>query len=65
MRIRAYQKKLKQLGPEYWLPLDQQARLKELVEKEDGGESLTSTERKELRQLLKRHEELMVKRAAV
>ncbi len=63
-RIRAYHKKMKQLGPEYWLPSDQQARLKELIEKEDFGEPLTRAERKELRQLLKRHEQLMVKRAA-
>ena len=63
-RVRAYQKKMKQLGPEYWLPSDQQARLKELIEKEDFGEPLTRTERKELRQLLTRAEQLMVKRAA-
>jgi PHD/YefM family antitoxin component YafN of YafNO toxin-antitoxin module len=63
-RVRAYQKRMQQLGPDYWLPPDQQMRLKELVEKEDSGASLTPAERKELRQLLKRHEQLMVKRAA-
>jgi prevent-host-death family protein len=62
--VRAYQKKMKQLGPNYWLPPDQQARLKELIEKEDLGTPLTPAERKELRQLLKRHEQLMVKRAS-
>src|SRR4029434_837065 len=40
-RVRAYQKRLQQLGPDYWLPPDQQMRLKELVEKEDSGTSLT------------------------
>jgi PHD/YefM family antitoxin component YafN of YafNO toxin-antitoxin module len=64
-RVRAYQKKLQQLGPDYWLPPDQQARLQELVEKEDNGEALTAAERKELRRLLRRHEQLLVKRAAV
>ena len=62
--VRVYQKKLKQLGSDYWLSSEQQARLKELVQKDDCGESLSPTERKELRHLLKRHEQLMVKRAA-
>ena len=62
--VRAYQKKLKQLGSDYWLSTEQQARLKELVQKEDCGELLPPAERKELRHLLKRHEQLMVKRAA-
>jgi antitoxin (DNA-binding transcriptional repressor) of toxin-antitoxin stability system len=63
-RISAYQEKMAQLGPDYWLPADQQARLKELVEKEELGAPLTSAEGKELRRLLKRHEQLMVKRAS-
>jgi prevent-host-death family protein len=63
-RIRAYQERTAQLGPEYWLPADEQARLKELVEKEELGASLTSAERKQLNRLLKRHEQLLVKRAA-
>jgi prevent-host-death family protein len=63
-RLRAYERQMEQLGPEYWLPADQQARLKELVEKEDAGEPLTSAEQKELRRLCKRHEQLMVKRAS-
>ncbi len=63
-RLRAYQKLMEQLGPEYWLPPEQQARLKELVEKEDSGEPLTTAEQKELRRLCKRHEHLMVKRAS-
>lgn len=63
-RVRAYQKRMQQLGPDYWLPPDQQVRLKELVDKEDSDAALTPAERKELRQLLKRHEQLMVKRAA-
>jgi hypothetical protein len=63
-RLRAYQKKMERLGPDYWLPPEQQARLIELVEKEDFGETLTRAERRELRQLLKRHEQLLVKRAA-
>jgi len=63
-RVRAYQKRMQRLGPDYWLPPDQQMRVKELVEKEDSGAALTPGERKELRQLLKRHEQLMVKRAA-
>jgi len=63
-RVRAYQKKLRQLGPEYWLPPEQQAQLKELAEKEDAGESLTRAERQQLRRLLKRHEQLLIKRAA-
>ena len=62
--IRAYQQKMQQLGPDYWLPAAQQARLQELVEKDDSGTVLTPVERKELRQLLKRHEQIMVKRAA-
>jgi len=62
-RIRAYQRKMGQLGHEYWLPPDHQARLKHLVEKQGGG-PLTGAERKELRLLLRRHEQLMVKRAA-
>lgn len=63
-RVRAYQKRMKQLGPDYWLSPNQQARLKELVEKEDADTPLTPAEQKELRQLLKRHERFMVKRAA-
>jgi PHD/YefM family antitoxin component YafN of YafNO toxin-antitoxin module len=63
-RIAAYQEKLAQLGPDYWLPADQQARLKELVEKQELGAPLTSAEGKELRRLLKRHEQLLVKRAS-
>jgi prevent-host-death family protein len=63
-RVRAYQKQMKQLGADYWLPPEQQVRLKALVEKEDFGVQLTREEQTELRQLLKRHEQLMVKRAA-
>jgi prevent-host-death family protein len=63
-RLRAYQKQMEQLGADYWLPPDQQARLKELVEQEDSGEPLSSAEQKELRRLCKRHEQLMVKRAS-
>ena len=63
-RLRAYEKRMKQLGPDYWLPPDQQARLKELVEREDSGEPLTSAEQKELHRLCRRHERLMVKRAS-
>jgi prevent-host-death family protein len=63
-RLRAYQKQMEELGPAYWLPPDEQARLKELVEKEDSGKPLTSAEQKELRRLSKRHEQLMVKRAS-
>ena len=55
---------MQQLGPDYWLPSAQQAHLQELVEKDDSGTVLTPAERKELRQLLKRHEQMMVKRAA-
>ncbi|MBI3921975.1 MAG: type II toxin-antitoxin system Phd/YefM family antitoxin [Armatimonadetes bacterium] len=63
-RIRAYQRRLRQLGPTYWLPASEQARLKELVDREDADSPLTLAERKELRLLLKRHEQLMVKRAS-
>ena len=63
-RVRAYQKRTKQLGPDYWLPPDQQVRLKELIEKEDSDIPFTPAEQRELRQLLKRHERFMVKRAA-
>jgi Spy/CpxP family protein refolding chaperone len=63
-RVRAYQKRMQQLGPDYWLSSDQQTRLKELVEKEDSDTALIPAERKEMRQLLKRHQQLMVKRAA-
>jgi prevent-host-death family protein len=63
-RTRAYERALKQLGPDYWLDPDQQARLKELVEKEDFGGSLSALERRELSQLLRRHEQLMARRAA-
>lgn len=63
-RLGAYQEKMAQLGPDYWLPAHQQQRLKELVEKQDSGAPLTPTEEKELRRLLKRHEQLLVKRAA-
>src|SRR2546421_51894 len=59
-RLRAYQEQMAQLGPDYWLPPNQQARLKELVEEEDSGEPLTAAEQKELRRLCKRHEQLMV-----
>ena len=62
--LRAYQHKMQQLGPDYWLPAAQQARLQELVEKADRGPGLTPAERKELCQLLKRHEQMMIKRAA-
>jgi prevent-host-death family protein len=62
-RLRAYEQQMAQLGAEFWLPPDQQARLKDLVEKEDSGEPLTSAERKELRRLSQRQEQLMVKRA--
>jgi prevent-host-death family protein len=63
-RRRAYETRMAQLGPDYWLPSDQQARLKDLVEKEDTGEPLTAAEQKELRRLSHRHEQLMVKRAS-
>jgi prevent-host-death family protein len=63
-RLHAYQKQMELLGPEYWLPPEQQARLKELVEKEDSGVPLTAADQKELRRLCKRHEHLMVKRAS-
>jgi hypothetical protein len=63
-RISAYQDKMAQLGPEYWLSVDQQARLKELVEKQELGAPLTPAQGKELRRLLKRHEQLLVKRAS-
>lgn len=62
-RLRAYQIKMNRLGPEYRLAPGEQAQLKELVEREDSGEPLTGGERRELRQLLRRQEELMVKRA--
>jgi flagellar motility protein MotE (MotC chaperone) len=62
-RIEAYQEKMAQLGPDYWLPADQQARLRELIEKEESGASLTAAEGKELRRLLKRHEQFLEKRA--
>jgi len=55
---------MQRLGPDYWLPPDQQARLKELVDKEDSGEPLAPAGQKELRRLCKRHERLMVKRAS-
>lgn len=63
-RVRAYQRQMEQLGPDYWLAPEQQARLKELVERQDAGEPLTAAEQKELRRLCKRHEQLLVKRAA-
>jgi len=63
-RRHAYETRMAQLGPDYWLPSDQQARLKELVEQEDSGEPLTIAEQKELRRLSRRHEQLMVKRAS-
>jgi len=63
-RRHAYEMRMAQLGPDYWLPSDQQARLKELVEQEDSGEPLTIAEQKELRRLSRRHEQLMVKRAS-
>ncbi|MBM3239162.1 hypothetical protein FJZ31_22945 [Candidatus Poribacteria bacterium] len=56
-------KRAKQLGRLYTLPEASAKRLKELVEKEDGEEHLTISEKRELKQLLKEHEELMVKRA--
>jgi antitoxin (DNA-binding transcriptional repressor) of toxin-antitoxin stability system len=63
-RLRAYEAKMKRLGPEYWLSAVQRQRLKELVEKDDASEHPTGEERRELRLLLKRHEQLLVKRAA-
>jgi len=51
------------LGSLYTLPEASAKRLKELVEKEDEEEHLTIAEKHELKQLLKEHEELMVKRA--
>jgi prevent-host-death family protein len=63
-RIRAYQQRMQHLGPEYWLTADQQARLRALIEKEELGEALTPAEEKERHRLLKRHEQLMVKRAS-
>jgi antitoxin (DNA-binding transcriptional repressor) of toxin-antitoxin stability system len=63
-RLRAYETKMKRLGPEYWPAEDQQKRLRELVEKDDSGEPLTREERGELRLLLKRHEQFMIKQAA-
>ncbi|MBI1924797.1 type II toxin-antitoxin system Phd/YefM family antitoxin [Candidatus Poribacteria bacterium] len=53
----------KKLGRQYTLPSAKATRLKELVEKEDEEECLTSAERWELKRLLKEHEELVVKRA--
>jgi PHD/YefM family antitoxin component YafN of YafNO toxin-antitoxin module len=53
----------KKLGRRYTLPPEKAKRLKELVEKEDNEERLTAAEKRELKQLLKEHEELMVKRA--
>jgi prevent-host-death family protein len=64
LSLRAYRKKLSQLGREYWLDPEEQARLRELVEKEDEGAILTIGERRELRGLVKRHERLLLKRAA-
>jgi prevent-host-death family protein len=63
-RLHTYQKAMEQLGPEYWLPPKQQARLGELVQKEDSAEPLTPSEQKELSRLCERHEQLMVKRAS-
>jgi prevent-host-death family protein len=63
-QIRAYQQRMQHLGPDYWLPADQQARLRELIDKEELGEPLTPAEGKERHRLLKRHEQLMVKRAS-
>lgn len=63
LRFRAYQMKMKRLGPDYWLDPDQKVQLKELTEKEDSGEPLTREEQRELRQLLRQQEKLMVKRA--
>src|SRR5215210_4359963 len=37
-RIRAYEERVRQLGPDYWLPADQQMRLRELIDKEELGE---------------------------
>lgn len=53
----------RKLGRRYTLPPARAKRLKELVEKEDEEEHLTAAEKRELKQLLKEHEELMVKRA--
>lgn len=62
-RLDAYQERLQQLGPDFWLTAEQQGRLKILSEKEDLGEPLTHAERRELSRLVKRHEKLLVKRA--
>jgi len=51
------------LGRRYTLPPAKAKRLKELVEKEDEEEYLTPAEKRELKQLLKEHEELMLQRA--
>jgi prevent-host-death family protein len=51
------------LGRRYTLSPAKAKRLKELVEKEDEEEFLTAAENRELKQLLKEHEKLVVKRA--
>ena len=62
--LRAYRKRLNQLGPDFWLRPEEQLRLRELIEKEDVGAALTNAERRELRRLLRLHERLFIKRAA-
>lgn len=62
-RIDAYQQRLQQLGPEFWLSPDQQARLTLLTERQELDEPLTPAERRELSRLVKRHEALLARRA--
>ncbi len=63
-RLQVYERKMKQLGAEFWPTPEQQARLKELVARDDAGETLDRAERQEMRRLLRVHEQMMVKRAA-
>lgn len=51
------------LGRRFTLPASKARRLRELVEKEDSKETLSAAEKRELRRLLKEHEDLVVKRA--
>lgn len=63
-KTRAEREKLaRKLGRRFTLPPDKSRRLRELIEREDDEARLTVEEKRELKRLLKEHEELVVKRA--
>lgn len=53
----------KALGRRHTLPPDKSRRLRDLIEREDAEESMTVSEKRELKHLLREHEQLVIKRA--